>query len=78
MPAVGLLIWSLLAVGLIDNLLGPRLMGKGMQIHPLIVLLSVFGGLAFFGPAGVFLGPLCVSLFFALVSIHPRINKQSE
>jgi len=77
-PAIGLLIWSIFAVGLIDNLLGPRLMGKGMRIHPLVVLLSVFGGLAFFGPAGLFLGPLCASLLFALVSIHPRINKQSE
>lgn len=75
-PAIGLLVWSVLAVGLIDNLLGPKLVGKGMQIHPLIVLLSVFGGLAFFGPAGLFLGPLCTSLLFALVSIHPRISSQ--
>ena len=71
-PAVGLLVWSVLAVGLIDNMLGPRLMGNGMQTHPLIVLLSVLGGLAFFGPAGIFLGPLCTSLLFALVSIHPN------
>ena len=79
MPAVGLLIWSLLAVGLIDNLLGPRLMGKGMQIHPLIVLLSVFGGLAFFGPAGIFLGPLCASLLFALISISsPNLLREQD
>mgnify|MGYP001571868347 CR=1 FL=1 len=75
-PAIGLLIWSVVAVGLIDNLLGPKLVGKGMKIHPLIVLLSVFGGLAFFGPAGIFLGPLCTSLLFALVSIHPRVSNQ--
>ena len=75
-PAIGLLIWSVVAVGLIDNLLGPKLVGKGMQIHPLIVLLSVFGGLAFFGPAGIFLGPLCASLLFAFVSIHPNISKK--
>lgn len=77
-PAVGLLAWSVVAVGLIDNLLGPRLVGSGMKIHPLIVLLSVFGGLAFFGPAGIFLGPLCTSLLFALTSIHPHIRRQSE
>ncbi|MDP2655300.1 MAG: AI-2E family transporter [bacterium] len=77
-PAIGLLIWSVVAVGLIDNLLGPKLVGKGMQIHPLIVLLSVFGGLAFFGPAGIFLGPLCASLLFALISIHPHTYKQQS
>lgn len=77
-PAVGLLIWSVFAVGLIDNFLGPRLVGKGMQIHPLIVLLSVFGGLVFFGASGIFLGPLCTSLLFALVSIYPHISKQAR
>ncbi len=75
-PAVGLLIWSLVAVGLIDNLLGPRLVGRGMQLHPLIVLLSVFGGLGLIGPAGLFLGPLCASLLFALLSIYQHVSKQ--
>lgn len=77
-PATGLLIWSVFAVGLIDNLLGPKLVGKGMQLHPLIVLLSVFGGLIFFGPSGIFLGPLSTSLLFALVSIYPDIRKQAS
>lgn len=75
-PAIGLLVWSGIAVGLIDNFLGPRLVGRGMQLHPLIVLLSVFGGLAFFGPVGVFLGPLCISLLFALLSVYQHISGQ--
>jgi predicted PurR-regulated permease PerM len=74
-PAIGLLIWGVVAVGLIDNLLGPKLMGKGMQVHSLIVLLSVFGGLAFFGAAGLFVGPLCVSFLFALLTIFQQISK---
>jgi len=69
-PAAGLLVWGLLAVGLIDNLLGPRLIGRGMQIHPLLVLLSVLGGLFLFGPAGVFLGPLSLAFLFAVLSIY--------
>ncbi len=73
-PAIGLLIWSLIAVGLIDNFLGPRLMGRGMQIHPLLVFLSVFGGLVFFGPVGIFLGPLCTSTLFAFLSIYQHLS----
>ncbi len=69
-PAFGLLAWGILAVGLIDNILGPKLIGKGMQIHPLLVLLSVIGGLMFFGPVGIFLGPLSLSFLFALLSIY--------
>ena len=73
-PAIGLLVWSLFAVGLIDNMLGPKLVGKGMRLHPLLALLSVFGGLAFFGPSGIFLGPLSVSLLAAFLSIYQHIQ----
>jgi predicted PurR-regulated permease PerM len=68
--AIGLLIWGVIAVGLIDNFLGPMFVGKKMQLHPLIILLSVLGGLAFFGPVGLFLGPICVSLLATLLSLY--------
>jgi predicted PurR-regulated permease PerM len=71
-PAIGLLAWGIIAVGLIDNVLGPKLVGRGMQLHPLLVLLSIFGGIEFFGAVGIFLGPLCVSLLFALLSIYGK------
>lgn len=77
--AIGLLIWGVLAVGLIDNLLGPKLIGRGMQLHPLLILLSVLGGLGFFGPIGLLLGPIILSLLFALLDIYYYItNKKSE
>ena len=74
-PAIGLLVWGILAVGLIDNLLGPKLMGSGMRLHPLLVLLSVLGGIAFFGPIGIFLGPLTLSLLFAFIKIYSYLAK---
>jgi predicted PurR-regulated permease PerM len=63
--AIGLLIWGLLAVGLIDNLLGPILVNRGIRIHPFVILLSVLGGLAFFGFVGFILGPLILAFLFA-------------
>lgn len=68
--AVGLLVWSVAVVGIADNVLGPRFMGRGLQLHALAILLSVLGGIAFFGPIGFILGPLMVSLFFALLDIY--------
>ena len=68
--AFGLAVWGAIAVGMIDNMLGPRLVGRGMKLHPLLVLPGVLGGVALFGPAGIFLGPLTLSLLFALLSIH--------
>lgn len=67
---LGLLLWSLIAVGLIDNLVGPYLMGRGTQIHPLFILLSVMGGLTLFGPMGFILGPIVLSLLAVLFQIY--------
>lgn len=70
LAGLGLLAWGLTAVGLIDNLLGPKLIGRGMHLHPLIVFLAVLGGLSFFGPLGFLLGPLAISLCLALIDIY--------
>lgn len=67
---VGMLLWSVLAVGLIDNLLAPYLVGRGAQVHPLLVLFSVLGGIGVFGPLGFIFGPLTVSLLLALLGIY--------
>jgi predicted PurR-regulated permease PerM len=68
--AIGLLVWGIVAVGVIDNLLGPLLVNRGVHVHPFLILLSVMGGLAFFGPIGFIAGPLIVALLFALLEIY--------
>lgn len=70
--AFGLALWGLFIVGLIDNVLRPLLIKRGVHIHPLLIFLSVLGGLQFFGPAGFLLGPLVLSVFFALLELYPR------
>lgn len=71
--ALGLFIWGFLAVGLIDNFLGPKLIGRGANLHPLLVLLSVLGGFALFGPVGFIVGPLTLSFLFSLLDIYAYI-----
>lgn len=68
---IGLAIWAVLAVGLIDNFLSPLLVGRAAKIHSFFILLSVLGGLALYGPIGFLLGPLIVSFLFALLDIYP-------
>lgn len=70
LAALGLLLWGIVAVGFIDNFLGPVLVGRGVKIHPLFILFSVIGGLGFFGPVGFLLGPLVLSLLYALTDIY--------
>ena len=73
--AAGLLFWGVTAVGFVDNFLGPKLIERGMRLHPFLILLSVFGGIGFFGPLGFLLGPLVLSLLFALLEIYSVISK---
>jgi predicted PurR-regulated permease PerM len=73
---VGLLIWGVTAVGLVDNFLGPRLVGRGMQLHPLAVFIAILGGMAFFGPLGFLLGPLAMSVCLALIDIYGSLKAQ--
>ncbi|MES3005341.1 MAG: AI-2E family transporter [Patescibacteria group bacterium] len=67
---LGQLLWSVLLVGTIDNFLSPFLLEKGINIHPILILFSILGGLQFFGPEGFLLGPLVLSLLFALVRVY--------
>ena len=78
LPATGLLLWGIVAVGLIDNFLGPKIVGRGMKLHPLLVILSVLGGITLFGPIGFILGPLSLSLFCALFEIYFSLFKKAD
>lgn len=61
--------WGCAAIGLIDNLLYPILVGKRLQFHPLPVFFSIVGGLWVFGTAGLVLGPLVLSVTTALLEV---------
>ena len=75
LAAGGLLIFGVF-VGVVDNLLAPVLFERGLRIHPLLILLSILGGLAFFGPVGFLAGPVALSLLFALLDIYPLLFEQ--
>ncbi len=75
---IGLLVWGVLIVGLIDNIVDPKLIGHTSGLHPLLVLVSVLGGLLFFGPVGIFLGPLTISFLISLLFIYTNISSVSE
>lgn len=72
--AIGLLIWGVIIVGLVDNVLGPLLIKRGVKIHPIIILFSVLGGLALVGPIGFIFGPVLISLLYALLEIYSEIS----
>jgi predicted PurR-regulated permease PerM len=68
--AIFLTLWCLILVGGIDNVVKPLFMRGKSNIHPLLVFLAVFGGLANMNIAGLLVGPVFVAFFLALYQMY--------
>jgi predicted PurR-regulated permease PerM len=76
--AVVFAVWFLLIVGLIDNFLRPRLVGKDTQLPDLLILLSTLGGIAALGPLGLVIGPIVAALFVTIWDIFDVAFRRGE
>lgn len=65
-----ILIFGGTVISTLDNILRPPLIGRDIQMHPVIVLLSTLGGLALFNISGFIIGPIIAALFQSVVSIY--------
>lgn len=70
--AIGLAAYAVLIVGTIDNLIKMLILHGQRQLHPLLALLSVLGGIQALGPIGILIGPLAVTLLQTTLSIFRR------
>ncbi len=59
--------WFVLSNLALDNLIAPRIIGRHTNLHQLLIMFAVIGGVAQFGIVGIVLGPVIIAL--ALVSI---------
>ncbi len=68
-----LALWGGLIVSTIDNILYPILVGSRLRTHTAIILLSILGGIALFGPTGIVLGPVLFTVTTTLLDFwHAR------
>jgi predicted PurR-regulated permease PerM len=63
--------------GIIDNLIRPLVLKGGSDMHPLISLLAILGGIEFFGLLGVLLGPVIVAMFTACARVWPHLAEEA-
>jgi len=69
---IAILVICLVVISNIDNLLRPRLVGRDVGMHDLMVFFSTLGGIAFFGVMGFIVGPLVASLLMALLGMYSQ------
>ena len=64
----------LVPVTLLDNVLKPILMGRGLPTPLLVILTGVIGGTLTHGLLGLFLGPVILAVFYELVVAWVRLD----
>ena len=53
---------------IVENYYKPRVIGKRTQVNSVFLLMSIIGGIAYFGMLGIFYGPLVITSFLIFVS----------
>ncbi len=64
--------YGALLISGVDNILKPLLMRGKSRIHPLLLFLSILGGMLLAGPIGILLGPVTVAVLLASLKIYKQ------
>jgi predicted PurR-regulated permease PerM len=86
---VTLLIVGFGVISNIDNFLRPIFIGQNTNLHPIPVFFALLGGVLVFGPVGLMVGPILLTLILAFVDIlrlrqdspaepQPELEPQTE
>jgi predicted PurR-regulated permease PerM len=71
---------AMLALGLItsvsDNLVRPLVLKGRGDMHPLLSLVAIFGGIEMFGIIGVFIGPVIAAVVVTLLNVWPTVGRR--
>jgi len=73
LAAVLLFLYGFFVISTSDNILKPLLLHGQSNMHPLLALLSILGGVEALGPIGILVGPMIVAFLQALLKI---LNKE--
>ncbi|HTW96255.1 MAG TPA: AI-2E family transporter [Candidatus Methylomirabilis sp.] len=65
-----LIVWGFAVIHPLDNIIRAVVTYKKTQIHPIIVIFSVLGGLTLFGFWGIIIGPMIISVTITIIHIY--------
>ena len=68
--AVTLFILGIAGISIIDNVMKPAIIGEKTKLPYFMLFFGILGGIKVYGLMGIFLAPVILSLFFALVKIY--------
>jgi predicted PurR-regulated permease PerM len=68
----------LLSIGVLDNVLKPLLMGRGLATPTIVIFAGVVGGTLSYGMIGLFLGPIMLGVFYDLLVVWARFDAAQD
>ncbi len=74
--AIIFIVFYIILSGSIEYIFKPKLVGSKVQIHTLLIFLSIIGGLKLFGILGIIYGPLIATAFLTLAGIYQASYQQ--
>jgi predicted PurR-regulated permease PerM len=79
LAAVFLAIYCIAVLSIVDNLVKPMVLRGRSNLHPLLALLSVLGGVKVLGAVGILVGPMVVAFLQTLLEmVHTEINSMAR
>lgn len=79
LAAVVLASYCIAVVSTVDNLVKPLVLHGRSNLHPLLALLSVLGGVQALGPIGILVGPMVVAFLQSLLNIvHAELQNMTK
>ncbi|TFZ05238.1 AI-2E family transporter [Ramlibacter henchirensis] len=74
---VGLTLWGVLVIGLVDNVLRPILVGRDTRMPDYLVLVATVGGISLFGLNGFVIGPVIAAMFLVSWNLLTEVRQQT-
>jgi predicted PurR-regulated permease PerM len=74
----GVLAYGAIIISMVDNLFRFVFQKRIADVHPLITVLGVIGGIKLFGLAGLIFGPLMLSYFLILLKMYRQWGKDES
>jgi predicted PurR-regulated permease PerM len=74
--AVGFLVWAVF-VGLIDNVLKPLLLGRGVRVPMLVIVVGAIGGMISSGIIGLFVGAVVLGVGYELFAEWVKVAEDT-
>jgi predicted PurR-regulated permease PerM len=68
--AIILFVLGFFGISMLDNIMKPAIIGEKTKLPYFLLFFGIMGGMKFYGLMGIFLAPVVLSLFFALIKIY--------